>query len=306
MLLPFVSSSLLLPAGRSVRVSESSNVARSSASRTHNSFPNGPARPVALNAGSATQVWLASPKVATRAGKVEALLEASPEAEIASPLEDAISMGNEELVKALLEAGASLEATSAFSLTPLKHAIRCGNVDVIKVLLEAGASVEAVESEYAPTPLQSAIYGIGNVEVVKILLEAGASLEAGPNFLRPMDAAISERNVEVVETLIDAGAPLDRQDWRVARFAVFTPLEYAIINLFKGNGDLNVIKVLLYASLTANPARSALWLAFWLAYLNHFAAHPSPIGAKVALGIIVFGGPGLPAVRARWAYLGRP
>eukprot|EP00964_Phaeocystis_antarctica_P071313 scaffold43494_cov60-Phaeocystis_antarctica.AAC.2 len=195
-------------------------------------------------------------------------------------------MGNVELVKALLEAGASLEAKSAFSLTPLKHAIRCGNVNVIKVLLEAGASVEAVESE--------------------VLLEAGASLEAGPNALRPMDAAISKRSVEVVETLIDAGAPLDRQDWRVARFAIFTPLEYAIINLFKRNGDLNVIKVLLNASLTANPARSALWLAFWLAYLNHFAAHPSPIGAGVALFLIPFGGAGYPAVRARWAYLGRP
>ena len=175
---------------------------------------------------------------------------------------------------------------------------------VVKALLKAGASLEA-EDGSSITPLRAAISN-GNMEVVKILLEAGASLEAGPNTLRPMDAAIWERNVEVVETLIDAGAPLDRQDWRVARFAVFTPLEYAIINLFKGNGDLNVIKVLLYASLTANPARSALWLAFWLAYLNHFAAHPSPIGAKVALGIIVFGGPGLPAVRARWAYLGRP
>ena len=47
-----------------------------------------------------------------------------------------------------------------------------------------------------------------------------------------MDAAIWEGNVEVVEMLIDAGASLDRQDWRVARFAIFTPLEYAIINLY--------------------------------------------------------------------------
>ena len=175
---------------------------------------------------------------------------------------------------------------------------------VVKALLKAGASLEA-EDGSSITPLRAAISN-GNMEVVKILLEAGASLEAGPNTLRPMDAAIWERNVEVVETLIDAGAPLDRQDWRVARFAVFTPLEYAIINLFKGNGDLNVIKVLLYASLTANPARSALWLAFWLAYLNHFAAHPSPIGAGVALGIMTYAGPGYPAVRACRPFLGWP
>ena len=125
-----------------------------------------------------------------------------------------------------------------------------------------------------------------------------------------MDAAIWEGNVEVVEMLIDAGASLDRQDWRVARFAIFTPLEYAITL-----GNLNVIKVLLYASLTANPARSALWLTLWLAYLTsgllpaYFAAHPSLIGAEVALGpglaLIFWGGPGYPAVRACWAYIGR-
>ena len=99
LLLPFVSSTLLLQAGQSLRVSESSTIARSSASRTRNSFPNGPARQVAVNAGSATQAWLASPKVAARAGRAEALLEADAlfavaNGRVLTPLEHAIISDN--------------------------------------------------------------------------------------------------------------------------------------------------------------------------------------------------------------------
>ena len=82
LLLVSFSSSLLLPVGRGVRLTEGSRVARSSGSRKHDKFPNGPARQV-VNAGSAFQIWSASPKTATRAGKVEARLETD------KPLEEA-------------------------------------------------------------------------------------------------------------------------------------------------------------------------------------------------------------------------
>ena len=84
LLLPFVTSSLLLPAGRSVRLSQSSTVASSSASRTRNSFPNRLAHQVDANAGSGTQAGLASPKIAARAGRVEALLDSGASLEAAS------------------------------------------------------------------------------------------------------------------------------------------------------------------------------------------------------------------------------
>ena len=202
-LLSFVSSSLLLPAGRCVRLSASSTIARSSASRTRNSFPNGPARPVAVNAGSATQVWLASPKVAARAGRVEALLEAGAPLEAANgsyftPLDRAILMGNVELVKALRE------ATNGSCSTPLEGAIRRGNVELVKALLYVGASLEA-EGASSFTPLETAVV-LKNVPIVKTLLEAGASLEMEDvNFLTPLLLAIHMGNVEMVETLIGAG-----------------------------------------------------------------------------------------------------
>ena len=266
LLLSFVSSSLLLPAGRCVRLPASSKIARSTASRMRKSSPNGPARPVAVNDGSATQVWLASPKVATRAGKVEALLES----------------------------GVSVEAANGSSFTPLEDAVYMGNVELVTALLEAGASLEAEDAD--ETPLKTAIF-LENSAVVKALLEAGASLEAqDANAVTPLDAAIRQGNVEVVETLIEAGASLDRRDWRVTGF-VYTPLEYAI---FKGERNLNVIKVLIYASLTANPPGFAIWLTFWLANLSlnlswltalpsrllSQPTYPVSVAAGVAIGLI--------------------
>ena len=197
LLLPFVSSALLLPAGQSVRLSKSSKIARSSASRTRNSFPNGFVRQIAVNAGSASQAWLASPKVLTRAGKVGALLEAE----------------------------GSLEEASGVSLPPLQRAIFKENVEVIKALLEAGASLEA-EGAFGGTPLEFAILGPdGN-------------------------------DAEVVKALVDAGASLSRSIWLVS------PLELAIFN-----GNVNVMKVVFEATLTANPlevAFSLTWMTYWV------------------------------------------
>ena len=201
---------------------------------------------------------MASPKVLTRAGKVGALLEAEGSLEEASgvslpPLQRAIFKENVEVVKALLEAGALLEAER-----PLKRAIYCGNVEVVKALLEAGASLEA-EGAFPGTPLKIAILK-ENVEVIKALLEAGASLEAEGAFGgTPLEFAIlgpDGNDAEVVKALVDAGASLSRSIWLVS------PLELAIFN-----GNVNVMKVVLEATLTANPlevAFSLTWMTYWV------------------------------------------
>ena len=291
LLLPFVSSLLLLPAGRCVRLPARSRTASSSGFRARNIFPNGPARQVAVNAGQATQVGLASPKVAARAGKVGALLDSGRTVEggewsndcSLTPLEGAIIGQNVEVVKALLEAGASLEAEEGIRCSPLKTAIIHGvNVDVVKALLEAGASLEAEPPGRmgSSTPLGRAVRQgkYANVEVIQALIDAGASLEAGAPFAcSPLTNAIKGGNVEVIQMLIDAGASLDAR--RVfsqrsdagASLRVFspyavafsrTPLESAI-----RRGNVDVIKVLLEASLTANPLGVAFALIWNLTFL---------------------------------------
>ena len=252
-----------------MRLPASSRIARSSAFRARNSFPNGPARPVAVNAGSATQVGLAAPKAAARAGKVGALLDSGrtvergegPNGHSLTPLEDAIIGQNVEMVKALLEAGASLEAQEGSSYSPLMKAIVYGyaNVDVVKVLLEAGASLEAEPpgGKVSSTPLGSAVRR-KNVEVIKALIDAGASLEDGGAFANtPLEIAIRGGDVEVVQTLVDAGVSLEAPAGGPWWFTFSTPLESALGHGVS-RGDVEVIKVLLEASLTTNLRRRGL------------------------------------------------
>ena len=283
LLLLFVSPSLLLPAGRSVRLFESSTSARSSAVRARRSFQNGLARQVDANAGSATQAWLASPKVAARAGRVEALLDpgASPKAANGSSntqLEDAaffenvelvtktllkagVSLENVELVETLLKMGASFEAEEASSLTDIAILKK-----YVEALLEADISLEVVVAS-GLSPLMVAIIS-ENVELVKAVLETGASIEAkDANSLPPLYQAIYGGNVEMVETLIDAGAPLDLRATlpflagsSPLLFAILTGVVLELAHTFapglaaaKPRGNVNVTKVVFEASLAADP-----------------------------------------------------
>ena len=279
LLLLFVSPSLLLPAGRSVRLIESSTIARSSAVRARRSFQNGLARQVDANAGSATQAWLASPKVAARAGRVEALLDpgASPEAANGisnTQLEDAVffenvelvtktllkagvSLENVELVETVLKVGASFEAEEASSLTDIAILKK-----YVEALLEADISLEVVVAS-GLSPLMVAIIS-ENVELVKALLEMGASIEAeDANSLPPLYQAIYGGDVEMVETLIDAGAPLDLRATLGSSpllFAILTGVILELAHTFapglaaaQPRGNVNVTKVVFEASLAADP-----------------------------------------------------
>ena len=287
LLLLFVSPSLLLPAGRSVRLFESSTSARSSAVRARRSFQNGLARQVDANAGSATQAWLASPKVAARAGRVEALLDSGASLEAANgssytQLEDAVFFENVETllkaaeeassltdiaivkknVEALLEADSSLEVAVASGLTPLLDAIMSENVELVKALIETGASLEAEDASSIP-PLYLAVYR-GNVEVVEALIDAGASLERRP-ISSPLDFAIlSGVTLELAHT--------------------FAPGRAAA----QPRGNMHVTKVVLEASLAADPLGVAISLTLLanILLLPYYVVFVLDGGARLATGAL--------------------
>ena len=83
----------------------------------------------------------------------------------------ACSDGHTEVVKALLEKGADVQAKNSHGVTPMHDACRNGHVEVVMVLLEKGADVHAKDSG-GYTPFRYArMYGHGNM--VKALLEKG-------------------------------------------------------------------------------------------------------------------------------------
>jgi ankyrin repeat protein len=86
--------------------------------------------------------------------------------------------GTAEAARALVEAGADLEAvaTGENRVAPLQSAAAAGNVEAARVLLDAGADVNCRE-EGRFTPLHSAAQN-GDEPLARLLLERGADREA--------------------------------------------------------------------------------------------------------------------------------
>lgn len=124
-----------------------------------------------------------------------------------------------EVVRALLDAGATANLTNTYGTTPLTEAIRLDDVELTRMLLEAGADVESPNPDNQ-TALMLAAYN-GNLEIAKMLVERGADVNAIETF-RNQDAlmlAAGGNHADIVELLManGAGQDLDRRaahdDW---------------------------------------------------------------------------------------------
>jgi ankyrin repeat protein len=179
-----------------------------------------------------------------------------------TPLHFAAHRGLEEIVAALLDAGADVHARERVSATtPLHWAAEGGHAGIAARLLDAGADIEARDGWYGLTPLGwTAIVDWstgprGDREAVAALLEKrGAAVDpfvavntgnvgalraaaAGdPTALQrrmgfvafamqPLHLAVAENRPDMVDALLDLGAPIDaRTEWGL------TPLALALKN----------------------------------------------------------------------------
>jgi hypothetical protein len=85
----------------------------------------------------------------------------------------AAERGDTNSVKALIAAGADVDARARDDMTCLMKAARNGHTDTVKALIAAGADVNAHERLHDWTALKMASWG-GHAEMVKALLAAGA------------------------------------------------------------------------------------------------------------------------------------
>lgn len=129
----------------------------------------------------------------------------------------AVTAGNLQEVKKLIQAGADLEVRypilNGFNdgHTPLLVASRDGHTEIVKELLEAGANVNAVEPTFGAVPLHKATYN-GHADITRLLVQhPGVDLDfQGPsNGYTPLLDALWHGFVDCAEILINAGARLD-------------------------------------------------------------------------------------------------
>ena len=132
-----------------------------------------------------------------------------------APLHHAARKNHPEFAQTLIEMGADLElSTTSQKWTPLHEAAYWGNFDIVRVLLDAEASVSA-SSHKGKTPLHAACQGrYGNEgKVVSMLIEGGAAVEHKDNSDQtPLHDAAENDCMACAKHLLKAGANPEAAD----------------------------------------------------------------------------------------------
>lgn len=154
-----------------------------------------------------------------------------------SLLETAVRAGKNKIVSLLLEAGVDINETHQMSLprgTALHLAGEMGNMELMKILLEAGARIHDIPTpKHEKTTLWHAIEG-RDLEVVNKVLAAGAYVNGPPvekGGMTPLQQAAKQGNMELVDLFLKAGANVNQEP---ASHSGATALQLAAIQGYIG------------------------------------------------------------------------
>lgn len=154
-----------------------------------------------------------------------ASVEPPPELKSTPLLSAAIAKQDVELVRAILDRGASVTRAEQYGTTPLHHAAEAGSIELCELLIARGASVTAAD-DWKSTPLHNAA---GNAAVLRWMLDRGYDAVSG-SVSTPLLFAVGRENVECVRLLLDRGADPSATDSHRGA-AIFTAIE-------KGNEEI--------------------------------------------------------------------
>ncbi|EEP79769.1 conserved hypothetical protein [Uncinocarpus reesii 1704] len=165
-----------------------------------------------------------------------------------APIHLAAYFGIEELVKALLQEGAMVDATCVYGRTPLSWAAENGHTAIVQLLIEKNADVQA-KDKYGRTPLSKA-KDDWNTGIVKLLLDKGAGLEITRT---PLSRAAENGHAAIIKLLLENGADFEANDKQYDR----TPLLWAV-----QIGNENLVKMVLERGISLETSRTPLsWAA---------------------------------------------
>ena len=128
-------------------------------------------------------------------------------------LHDAVRRDNsKEVIQAIIDHGADVNATNRDNCTALMFACHKGNEEIINILLKAGADPSIADGD-GDTCLHDAIRGDCSKDVLQAIIDHGAaSICANLTSLRPLFLACSKVNGGAIEVLLNAGADANVTD----------------------------------------------------------------------------------------------
>jgi uncharacterized protein len=125
--------------------------------------------------------------------------------EMNAALFSAADKGCLDLVKRLIEAGASVEARDRLGAKPLARAAAAGEPEIVTLLLDHGAPIDAQSLDGSTALTQAA--EAGRLPVVRLLVERGAQVNlSGRTGITALSAAAYMGSLPIVQFLMEKGA----------------------------------------------------------------------------------------------------
>ena len=214
----------------------------------------------AQNIDGETALWLACSY--RQQDSVKILLEAGANPNIASTdrctsLHAAVNGGcSKNILSALLDHGADVNAITRNNETALKIACEMGNINSINVLLNAGASPHIADTNGDPC-LHYALNAGCSKEILQTIISHGADMNATTtNNVTALVKAVNNRNMGAINVLLNAGA-----DTNITNGDGDTCLHDAVTN-----GNKDVLQLLLNHGADVNVTNSKNETALMIAY----------------------------------------
>ncbi|APR99128.1 ankyrin repeat domain-containing protein [Wolbachia endosymbiont of Folsomia candida] len=144
--------------------------------------------------------------------------------------------GYQNVVNALLKAGAKIDVMDVLGRTPLYFAAHNGYMDVVNALISKGAKVDLLDFN-SNTPLHLAAQN-GHVNIVNALIKANADVNAVGGYENTaLHLAAKNGHINVVNALIKAKAGVNAQNTN----------GYVSLHLAAQNGHIDVVNALIDA-----------------------------------------------------------
>jgi len=138
----------------------------------------------------------------------------------AGELNDAVRANDPAAVEALLEAGAAIDEFDPMMGQPLHIAVSQGNREITRILIDHDADLEAVSELQGARALHLAAE-FGDTATVTLLLDGGARIDSPDDDDRtPLFRAAVAGHTETVSVLLDHGAMIDARETTMGRTAL--------------------------------------------------------------------------------------